>query len=854
MTAPVHPFSSASASFVLKMTQREIRASWKRLVVFFICVAIGVGAIVGVRSIIQSARSALLREARTLLAADVLVQSRQPWTEEQLAILQTRFDQVPRLDRIESIETATMVRPADSTKVVAKLVELRGVQPGFPFYGTLELVGDATFEPSMLAGYGALVRPELLAQLDVEVGDEVIIGDDVYEIRGVVLVEPGHQLSAFSLGSRVLVNHAALVGSGLLAFGSRARYQTLLRLEEEQIEPLVERLQADFESSFVRVWSYHRTENRVSRNLGRAENYLSLIGFVIVILGGIGVWSVTRVFIQQKLKTIAILKCLGARTWQLLAVYVLQVLVLGFGGSLLGVAMAALALRAVPVNVVAGYGEISFGLTRSAAAQGAGIGVLVSLLFALVPLLDVRHVRPLLLLRETGTRWSREIDWMRIAAIASITAALVVVASWQADSWRVGAFVSGGFAGVAVVLHLAAAGLIRVVAPLARIAWFPLRHAVISLGRPGNQTRTILLAVGLGSFFLIGVRALQVNLLQEFALDIREDAPDMFLIDIQQDQAPGVRELLESRSPGERAALLPVLRGRVTGVEEASVDLDGAEDVRGRGSLGRRYVVTYREGLEANERIVDGGPWTDDPSMTQVSIEESIRERFDIDLGDVIRFEVLGRTVRARVVSVREVQWNDTRRGGFMFVFRPDAFEDAPHSFIAMFRGPEAMAERGRLQRDLVTLYSNVSIIDVRDVMSAAREILDAVTLAISVVGAITVFTGMLILIGSVAMTKFQRLYEAAIFKTLGANSRTIATMTLLEYGGLGTLAGIVGSAGAVLLTWALSRYLLEIEWHPAFAQNLGGIVLTAGVVAVVGVLSSLDVLRRRPLATLRAE
>ena len=197
-------------------------------------------------------------------------------------------------------------------------------------------------------------------------------------------------------------------------------------------------------------------------------------------------------------------------------------------------------------------------------------------------------------------------------------------------------------------------------------------------------------------------------------------------------------------------------------------------------------------GLEANERIVDGGPWTDDPSMTQVSIEESIRERFDIDLGDVIRFEVLGRTIRARVVSVREVQWNDTRRGGFMFVFRPDAFEDAPHSFIAMFRGPEAMAERGRLQRDLVTLYSNVSIIDVRDVMSAAREILDAVTLAISVVGAITVFTGMLILIGSVAMTKFQRLYEAAIFKTLGANSRTIATMTLLEYGGLGTLAGIV--------------------------------------------------------------
>ncbi|HCH37654.1 MAG TPA: hypothetical protein DEU67_06495, partial [Acidobacteria bacterium] len=232
----------------------------------------------------------------------------------------------------------------------------------------------------------------------------------------------------------------------------------------------------------------------------------------------------------------------------------------------------------------------------------------------------------------------------------------------------------------------------------------------------------------------------------------------------------------------------------------------------------------------------------------------SIRERFNIDVGNTISFEVLGRTVRARVASVREVQWSDTRRGGFMFVFRPDAFVRAPHSYIAMFRGPDGPEDRGRLQRDLVGRYSNISIIDVRDVMASAKKIIDGVTLAISVVGAITVFMGGLILIGSVAMTKFQRLYEAAIFKTLGANSRTIAMMLAIEYGGLGTLAGMVGSTGAVVLTWSLSRYLLEIAWYPALAQNLGGIVVTAITVGTIGVLSSLDVLRRRPLATLRAE
>ena len=846
--------SQASLSFVFKMTLREIRASWKRLVFFFICVAIGVGAIVGVRSIIQSARDALLRESRALLAADVLVESREPWTEEVRAIVNARLGTVPVLDRIESVETATMARPAESAKAVAKMVELRGVEPGFPFYGELELVGGATVTPEMFADYGALVRPELLAQFDVEVGDEIIIGDDVYEIRGVVLVEPGHQLSAFSLGSRVLVHHDAVVQSNLLVFGSRARYQTLIRIDEAHIEPLVEQLREDVAGTRLRVWSYHNTENRVSRNLKRAENYLSLVGFVIVILGGIGVWSVTRVFVQQKLRTIAILKCLGATTWQLLSVSVLQGVVLGLGGSLLGVALAMVALQAVPTNVVAGYGEIAYGLTGSAVVQGAGIGVLVSLLFAVVPLLDVRHVRPLLLLRVTGPRPSGQIDWLWIATVGSITGALVSVASWQADSWRVGAYVSGGFAGVAVALHFAAGALVRIVKPLSRVAWFPLRHAVISLGRPGNQTRTILLAVGLGSFFLIGVRALQVNLLEEFSLEMREDAPDMFLLDIQQDQADGVRELLEASAPGKAATLLPVLRGRVTGVESDSVNLDSTEDVRGRGSLGREYVVTYRDGLEENERYLDGGPWNDDPSITEVSIEKSIRDRFDIDVGKTIRFEVLGRTIRARVTSVREVRWNDTRRGGFMFVFRPDAFSAAPHSYIAMFRGPDKTDARGRLQRDLVARYSNVSIIDVRDVMASAKEVIDGVSLAISAVGAITLFTGVLILIGSVAMTKFQRLYEAAVFKTLGADNRMMTTMILFEYGGLGAMAGVIGSAGAVLLSWTLSRYLLEIAWNPAFTQNVVGLVATAFTVGGVGVLSSLDMLRRRPLVTLRAE
>jgi putative ABC transport system permease protein len=271
--------------------------------------------------------------------------------------------------------------------------------------------------------------------------------------------------------------------------------------------------------------------------------------------------------------------------------------------------------------------------------------------------------------------------------------------------------------------------------------------------------------------------------------------------------------------------------------------------------MGREYTVTYRGALEDNERVVDGAFWDDTPSdQAEVSVEESVQSRLGLVLGDTIRFDVLGREIVATVSSVRTVDWDDTRSGGFMFLFRPGVLEQAPHSFIAFVRGPDGADARARLQRDLVAGFPNVSVIDGLEVIATIRRILDSVTLAISIVGGIALLSGVLILVGSVAMTKYQRLYETAIFKTLGATSRTIIVMLVVEYGTLGIVAGLVGSVGALGLTWGLTRFLLEINWNPAPWINLSGLVLTALVVATVGVVSSLDVLRKKPLSTLRAE
>jgi putative ABC transport system permease protein len=447
---------------------------------------------------------------------------------------------------------------------------------------------------------------------------------------------------------------------------------------------------------------------------------------------------------------------------------------------------------------------------------------------------------------------------LRIGAIGFVSAALVALASWQAASLLVGLGVSAGFVGVALVLLLVGYLLTRLTAPLARARWFPLKQAVLHLSRPGNQTRVVLLAVGLGSFFIIGVRSLQASLLEEFSLQAGPNAPDMFLLDVQKDQANDLSAFLASRMDGRRPLLIPVLRARVTGLKGSQQNLDSVEDVRGQGELAREYVITYRDRLESNETL-QVGRFFDDPGRVrggepEVSVETSIHERFDVNIGDLLRFDVLGRVVQARVTSIREVHWEDARAGGFMFVFSPETFEQAPHTFIAPMRGLQDTGQRAQLQHDLVAKFPNVSVIDFREVLETIRSVMDMVTLAITVVGGLVLASGILILIGAVAMTKFQRVYEAAVFKTLGASARDIAAMLVIEYGLLGALAGAVGSVCAIALSWGISRWALEIPWRLTLEENAGGMAVTTLLVAAVGVVASLDVLRRKPLATLRAE
>ncbi|HET6266596.1 MAG TPA: FtsX-like permease family protein, partial [Acidobacteriota bacterium] len=787
--------------FVVTMARREIRSSWLRLLFFFVCIALGVGAIVALRSVIRNFGDVITGDARALLTADIQIDCTRPWNPETLAVI-NRIAVAPAvLARTESIEAATMIRPSDESREGALLVELKGVEAGYPFYGDFKLTGDKKLDFALLSGNGALVQPVVLERLHLKIGDRVKIGDTLFTIRGTIAQEPGGGgATGFRYGPRVLVERSALQSAGLSGFGSRARRKILLKVQQDQVDPLSKKLRSALKDSFVRVRSYKESQENLSQDFSRAENFLSLTGFVILLLGGIGISSVTRVFVDQKRKSIAVLKCLGATAQKILAAYMLQVLVLGLSGSLLGIALADITLKLLHQHFASSLpAGMSYAITNRAIVQGLGTGILVTILFSVIPLLRIRNIKPNVLLREEAEPATRRRDPVRWMVAALVSLGLLALSGWQAGSLRVGFFFLAGLSVTAAILYLIALLLVRQMKRIGRLRNFSVRYAVSSLYRPGNQTIVILLAVGLGCLFIVATQAIQQNLLREMDFSRETNMPNMYLIDVQEDQKAGIESMVRNAT-GKDYEFIPTLRARIYAINGKTIDLQSEEYKKDKRRLAFEYTLTYRDKLEKSENVIAGKFWDSSPSLVpEISIEESLKGMMGLDVGGTMTFDLLGRKISGRVTSIRHIDWH-TARTGFYVIFRPGTLESAPHVFIAAIDAPVTEPQRSHFQRELVDRYPNVTAIDVVDIVRGLMKILNHITLAVSFIGGFVFLTGILILVGSIAMTKFQRIYETAVLKTLGAKRRIILMVLMIEYGILGAIAGLIGTLGAAAL------------------------------------------------------
>lgn len=838
--------------FVIRMALRETRASWRRLLFYFICVAMGVGSIVLLRSAIRNFYEVMASDARTILMADLLIDSSRPWPPDVMRTI-NRLAVPPIITgKLETVEAATMLRPADSSKEGALMVDLKGVEGAFPFYGIVVLADGKKFSTELLKNRGVLVARPVLDRLDLKVGELVKIGTLIFQIRGVIEREPGSAMG-FRYGPRVLIDRAAVEEAGLTGFGSRARRRILLKAPQADVDQLVKRFRREISNNLVRVRSYKDSQENINEQYSRAENFLSLTGLVILVLGGIGISSVTRVFIEQKRKTIAVLKCLGATGHRVIAAYLTQMLVLGISGSLLGVALARIGMWLIESEYSANLPPaIRYTLQNGAVLQGLGVGILVTILFSAIPLMRVRRIKPNVLLRDDEAGPTR-FDFARWIMTGIVGTGLVLLASWQAGSVKTGIFFLGGLLVASAALYVSALVLMRILRRSRRkLASFPVRHAINSMHRPGNQTLVIVLGVGLGVFFIIATQSLRSNLLRELDFEHRGKMPNLYLIDIQSDQQRGVRDLIRNET-GERVELIPTVRARIYAINGKTLDLENANK-KDRGRLGFEYTLTYRAHLESNETVMNGKFWDPTPSPTpEISIEETMVGMMGLDLGGAITWDILGRKITTRVTSVRRVDWRNSRTG-FYVVFRPGTLEKAPQMLIAALDGPASDKQRSRFQRLLIDRFPNITVIDVVDILQGVRKLVNNMTTAVSFIGGFVFFSGALILIGSIAMTKFQRVYEAAVLKTLGARRSMILHILVLEYGLLGIVAGITGALFGLILSWSISKYVFEIPWTYSPYLHFAGVAATAALVMLVGALSSVDILNRKPLPTLRTQ
>lgn len=820
---------------------------------FFLCIAIGVGSIVALRSLIQNLSQAIGGDARSLLTADIEISSTSEFSPSEISLIEQAIGKSSIIEATnETVTTAAMARPVDKNNENLTFVELKGVTKGFPLVGNFTLSNNQPFDFRLLENRGAVAAPILLEDLQIKIGDKIRIGEAEFKIRATFDEEPGGA-SGFRAGPRVFIEKKGFDEAGITRGSSRVRRQILYRTSDNPTA-LARELRETLKGTILRVRSYRESQENLDEQFVRTENYLSLTGLLILVLGGVGVWNVARVFVEQKRKAVAVLKCLGASGNKIMTVYLLQILTLGLVGSLFGVFLAQLALWLAKFRFAAELPErLSYIVPFTAAWQGVLLGILISLLFSALPLLQVRNIKPNLLLRDETGEQLRRVDWAKWIFGAVCLAVLLGLAVWQAGSLIVGTFFLVALGLTTGILYLTAAVLTIILRKMRNFGSFSISQAINSLHRPGNQTRIILLAVGLGAFVVLAVQSLQSNLVREFDFSRNQRLPSLFFIDVQKSQIEELRNLIEQRT-GENPEVTPTVRARIAAVNGKPIDYTNREVRQQQGRIGREFAVTYRPNLDENESIISGEWWNAaGGAAAEVSVLDDMSETLGVSVGDYITFDISGRKIPALVSNIRKIDIRNTRTA-FVFVFRPGALEKAPQTFAATILRRIPETERARLQRATLDKFPNVQIIDVADIIAVVQRLINNFVLAISFVGSFVILSGILILIGSIGLTKSQRIYENAILKTLGAKRPVLTTILFAEYGILGVLAGLIGALFASVLSFAVSKYILNIDWEFNSLLIFSGVLITAFLVMAIGVIASFDVLFRKPLTTLRSQ
>ncbi len=837
--------------WVWRMAWRDSRSSRRRLLLFTSSIILGVSALVAISSFSANLRMAIDEQARSLLGADLSLISRTPFEEADQPLLSQVGGEQALQASFSSM--AFFPRSADF-----RLVQVRAIEGNFPFYGKVE-----TDPPSAADEYrqgpGALVDDALMQQFEVGVGDPVRLGEFTFTIAGRLLDIPGEAVAFSVAAPRVYIPLAYLEQTRLIQPGSRVRYRNFVRFEPgTDVEAHVTQLEPRLRERGLRWDTVEERKRRLGRAMENLARFLNLTGFIALLLGAIGIASSIHLYVKQKRNTVAVLRCVGARTRQVVTVYVVQALAMGLVGALTG-SLLGIGVQLLLPRVLSDFLPVSipFAVSWLAVAMGTGIGLGFALLFSLLPLAPIRRISPLVALRADFEAVAARRDPVQWALGALIAGCVCLFAIAQTERWVYGLFFFLGLA-VAFGLLVGVAKLImRTVRRSFPAGWaYVWRQGLANLYRPQNQTLVLMLSLGLGTFLIVTLYLVQSTLLSQAALTAGGNRPNLVFFDIQSDQRDEVREII-SASGSPILQDVPIVTMRLQSLKGRSVEELREDDNRSqpRWLLTREYRSTYRDHLIETERVV-GGRWIGRlegaGQAAPISLEQEVASELEVELGDQLVFDVQGIPISTYLASIREVEWQRVQPN-FFAVFPAGVLEEAPQFHVLVTRA-ENTQQSAALQRAVIQSFPNVSTVDLGLILRTVDTILDKVAFVIRFMALFSFFTGLTVLAGAVITSRYQRLQETVLLRTLGASRRQVLQIMVIEYVLLGLLAAATGLILALGAGWGLAYFLFETTFLPPGLPILAAILLVVVLTVLIGYLNSRSLLDRPPLEVLRSE
>lgn len=834
--------------WLFKMAWRDSRRNRSKLMLFISSIILGISALVAIYTFGVNLNKDIDQQAATLLGADLEIAGNKKPTEK----VQQLIDSIGgERSEEQNFPSMAMFMSNGGTR----LVQVRALSGNFPYYGSIETI-PTTAGVSFRNAQDALVDKSLLLQFNTKVGDSIKIGDITFKIAGSITKAPGQTGFAASVAPVVYIPLAYLEATGLVKVGSRINYKYYFKLNESvDVEALGKAIDGTLDKDDFRYETIASQKEDTGRSFANLTNFLSLVGFIALLLGCIGVASAIHIYIREKLASIAVLRCLGTTSKQAFIIFLIQIIGIGFIGSVIGAGLGTLIQQLLPVVFKDFLPiEISSEISYLSIFQGISVGVLISILFALLPLVNIRKVSPLNTLRNVADLEQNKFDWVAFW-IYTLIVVFIYTFTWiqigsalQALIFTIGIF-------IAFLLLFAMAKLLMFLTKkLIPSKWGYLwRQGFANLYRPNNQTIILIISVGLGTLFISLLFLIQSTLLSRIQLSSSSNQPNMVLFDIQTAQKEEVAKLVKEEGFPviQEVPIVTLKLDEINGKTQAELKNDSTNKIPKR-TFSREFRVTYRSELTDAESI-RSGKWIGEASgdgPIPISIEGDYAKSLSLKLGDELLFNVQGVPMLTKITSFRNVEWGRIQTN-FLVVFPKNSLENAPQ-FHVLLTKTEIGKDAAQLQTKVVSTFPNISIVDLGLVLQVLDEILDKIGFIVQFMGGFSIATGLVVLVASVMISKYQRIKESVLLRTLGASRKQILMITGLEYFFLGSLAAASGIILSLIGGWALAVYSFKAPFIIDWISILSLFSIVTVLTILIGLFNSRGIISKPPLEILR--